>query len=687
MKRFIPTSLVFFLISVSLFATPPVLVRTSHNGPVSTMEYAPSTQILFTGGNDGFVKVWDVSDERLLETIQVDRDPVRRIALYPDGERIAVLSGTEKNNRISVWNWREGTQEFIRTINNEIILFDVSPQGSYLYFSVPELRSLRFLDGAGGRELPFMRISTGIVIWGTISKSEERVLVYVPADGTLTYYNIVTGEIAGRFSAPSGLREIHLLAQRRYAAAINETGFLTVIDLLSGDTPAEIAAGEIESLQFDGESEDILVLSTDFSGVRSWRRYTFNQDGLRRSYTLRRSIPEGIVTFLPVGREIIAGYESGSILRWLPYDNSPTVMTVDHLIPVEDIALSQNRLHLLTAQGVLTISSDGLGMSSDTIDQTSYVRERLTPVDAHAGARLIERDGMNMFIWTPSNQEEQLYRYRFYGAALPLGYELPGTLRYVGATEDHLLVITRTGVLQVYDSEGSLIYDYRGIGLLAAIETNRGIIAGQTTQGVLGSSILRLSPETGETVPIESRSKLVFELVYDQQRGRLFTLGVRESTRNEVSTVLEMHSGINFDSSRIILEVPGEHLDASLIIDSISGDIYTTLDDRGGILKWDGLRVSDMVRNPSHIPNRMKLQGNFLFTANTDGTVSIYDVHERSLVFDLTIQDLRQRIGWIATSRDGGYFTNEEILTTSEYLSKDDRAVRLMLRNGDEGQR
>ncbi len=681
MKRFVLSIGILLAFASLTNAAPPVVVRTSHAGEITDMVTSTDAGLLFTGGLDGKINVWSIHDDRLLQSIQVDRFPVQKIALYPDGERVAVFSGDGKANQISVWNWNDGTRLFVRQIDDQAIHFDVSPLGSYLFYSTPRLQSVRFLDGSSGRLLPFMQQPTGIVSWATISRSEERILTYVPSDGVLTYYDIVTGETVGRFSSTRDLTALTLLDQRRYAAAIGPAGHLAVIDLLTGQIAAESPAGEITALLFDPVSADILVLATDFSGARSWRRFAFNQDTIQRRYTPQRNVPDGITAFTTAGREIIAGTRTGTLYRWLPYESDPAEIASPILVRVEDIALSQNRLHLLTADGVISLSSDAFGLSTETLNRATYVRERTTPVTAGANARFIERDGLNMFLWTPENQDAPLQRYRFYGAALPLGFPLPGTPRYITADSESLLVINRTGVLSLYDAEGAPVFQYRGIGLQAAAITNRGIVAGQAAQGLLGTSLLRLSPQTGETVPIAADAKMVFDLEYDESRGRLFTLGVRTNANSRVSTVLQLHTGSGFDSSRVVLEVPGEQLNATMTIEEVSGDVYTTLDDRGGILRWDGLRVSELSRNPSHIPDQLRILGNFLYSANTDGTVSVFDLNRGTLVFDIVLVRAGVRTGWIAVSPDGGFFTPDDFVARSAVVSRNG-GYRLLLGDG-----
>jgi len=224
-KRLIRTMVLSFLLMPShtavIAASPPLAtIRTGHTGAIASMTLHQEGSLLYSAGEDGKLMVWDVQTGRLLQSIRADRLPIRAIAAFPGGEHVALYAGDgRREHRISVWNWTTGELEYAHVPEDEVLWMEVSPYASYLVYSVPRLRSIQILDALSGRQLPFLRQTTGIVNWLLTATGEERLLTYSASTGLITYRNIVTGSVAAEFEAPEGLKRLTLLEQRRFAAA------------------------------------------------------------------------------------------------------------------------------------------------------------------------------------------------------------------------------------------------------------------------------------------------------------------------------------------------------------------------------------------------------------------------------------------------------------------------------------
>lgn len=656
-------------------AIPYATIRSSHSAPVTVITSLGDTGYFVTAGEDGKLNVWDSETDRLLRSIRVDRLPIRLVAPYPDGRRIAIYSSDGVgSNRISVWDWEEGSRLFLRKTTQEVLSLSVSPAESYLVYTVPDIRSLVVLDAEDGDRIPFLSGTTGIIGWHLVGTSEQRVVTYNPTNGELVYRDLASGTVAGRFEAPRRLSSLTILDDRRYAAAINEDGSLVVLDLLSGSITDTVDAGDILGLSVDQSGTDLVVHTISFSGAQSIRRYGFTDGDLSQRFAQPRRIPPDVTVVLPVGRELFAGDEDGSILRWPAFESGPSTIAGNRIERVSDIFYAENRLHLLTPERVVSISSDFFGIAGADRIETSYVRHRSIPLDAGPDSRFVPTGDLDLLLWTPGgNGEEAIREFRFYATrATDLAFPYPRSLVSVDADDDSILFVSRTGRLQVLDNRtGIEEFSYLGIGLQTAILTSRGIFVGKTESGSIDSALLRLSPDTGETVPLNTDAYLVFSVYYDERRARLFTIGLRRDIGGAVSTIIEVLEGVTFQRRRTILEVDGEYLSAQIVVDPITGIAYTNLDDRGGIIRWDGTRSSELLRNPAHIPGRMIVAGDYLYSVNGDGTVSIIDRCEGVPVMDFYV--LRGSGGeWIAMQPDGAYYASSDRYADERTISVND---------------
>lgn len=667
MTRLRSITALLILIPIGLaFSVPAITVRSGHDGAVTVVDYDADRRIMYTAGMDGKLLVWDTESGRLLQSIRADQLPIRRMARYPDGRRIALLSSDGQRNSITVWDWQSGERVFLHSPDDEVLSLAVSAGESYLMYSTPAFQSVRVLDAETGRPLPFLRQDTGIVSWMVVATSEERVMTYTPASGMLTYRAIVTGRTVAEFQAPQNLELPTLLSSRRYAAARSADGALVVIDLLSGEIVSEAVAGEINQLYLDPANGDLVVDSTLYGGRRTVRRYEFDGASLRQRYATRRELPEELTALELVERGFFGGTAAGTIVSWPPYAATPRQFAGPVIERITDISTAGNGLHMLTASRLISIASDFFGLRSDEVEETEFVRESVVRLDVGPRTTFIPVDDRDVLMWTPEHPEARIHDYRIGSRTYqPVDLELPSGLIAVDAYNNELLTLSRSGSVELRNRRtGETLLDYRGRGLQTAIRTSRGVFIGKAAQGVLDSAVIRVNVQTGETVPLDTESDLVFFLDFDARRGRLFAIGIRDGA-DGITTVVEVFEGVNLDRRRSILEVPGEYLDAVLTHDPVTGTAYTTLDDRGGVLRWDGRRTTELLRNQAHIPQRLYLLGDFLYSLNRDGTVSVVDRFRGEPVVDFYVIDG----GWIAVRPDGRFFASSDRLATDRYLS------------------
>ncbi len=658
----------------SVYPIPRATLRSAHAASVTASAVTGEENLLVTAGADGKMIVWDTETDRLLRSIRIDRLPIDALAPYPDGSRIAVYSTNGAGiDRISVWDWRSGERVFLHQTTSEVLSLSVSPGGRYLTYTVPGLESLVILDARSGAQIRSRAGATGLISWHVVGTSERRVVTYTPTDGSLVYREIGSGEIAGSFQAPEQLDLLTILPSRRHAVASAPGDRLTVIDLLSGAVTDSRSVGDVIGIYQTPETEEILVHSRSSAGRHSIRRFGVQDGELELRFAQPRTIPDSVTVVRPVNRELFAGTEDGSILRWPAFESVASVMAENLIEPVSDIYFAEDRLHLLTADRVISISSDFFNHESGDRIETSFVRDRVAEINAGPESRFIADADEDLLVWMPRDLEAAVHEFRLYSSQTdPVLLPYPTSIQAVDAHDNRILLVSRAGRVQLFDRiSNEELFSYPGIGIQTAIATSRGVFVGKTDQGPIDSALLRLNPETGETVPLTTAADLVFYLYYDERRGRLYSIGLQRDSREVPRTIIEVIEGASFDRRRSIIEVTGEYLSAQVAVDSTTGLTYTNLDDRGGIVRWERARPAALIRNPAHVPERMIVAGDYLFSANADGTVSVVDRYAGTAVMDFYV--LRNTRGdWIAMQQDGGYAASSARQVNERTISVND---------------
>jgi hypothetical protein len=98
--------------------------------------------------------------------------------------------------------------------------------------------------------------------------------------------------------------------------------------------------------------------------------------------------------------------------------------------------------------------------------------------------------------------------------------------------------------------------------------------------------------------------------------------------------------------------------------------IYTTLDDRGGILRWDGIRTVALDRDLAHIPRRLFVIPEYVIALNNDGTVTALSRRTGQVQIKLGVIDSGTTGTWAAIRSDGEVFASHDFLRSPRFISE-----------------
>jgi serine/threonine protein kinase len=281
----------------------------AHNASVGSIAFAPDGRSLVSGGYDGLVKLWHISDGTLLQTMRGHRDRVTSVAFSPDGD--AVLSGSfDRTMRL----WRTSDGNALRTFQAQESVWGVAwgqgADGGRLasagksgiirlwHFNGSPLHALR---GHSNSVESLAFSSDGALL---ASASQDRsIRLWHTGDGSLARTLKSQAEVIGVAFSPDGA----LLASGGKDRLIRlwrvETG-----DLLRTFDPLPTA---IWSVSFSPDGS--LVASGSVDGtVRLWRA----SDSALLNTLPGHSDAIWSVVFAPDSSLLASGAEDGTIRLW-----------------------------------------------------------------------------------------------------------------------------------------------------------------------------------------------------------------------------------------------------------------------------------------------------------------------------------------------------------------------------------
>lgn len=267
-----------------------------HSKPVKTIAFAPDNAILasagggsWLGGGDTAIRLWRVSDGRLLHELAGHIDTVRKIAFSPSGDLLASCCSK------AVHLWRASDGKRLRTLegatgivgNNLAFSADGSKLACWLefQFKIPELENYE-------PQYSFWSISDGRYL----------LLSY---DGLLQQ-----AEFRWERTSPDG--QISASGER-IKTEQDEYWALVVKRVADGATLLELkdgATGGVEDPHFSADGRLLVASYADYA-IRLWRL----ADG-KRFAKIQLSTKANSVGFSPDGRWLGAGCEDKLVRVW-----------------------------------------------------------------------------------------------------------------------------------------------------------------------------------------------------------------------------------------------------------------------------------------------------------------------------------------------------------------------------------
>jgi WD40 repeat protein len=569
-----------------------------------------------------------------------------------------VEKGRLNSYRLTVWDWEKQSLLFSRDLEEFPLDMTFSPRGNFLAYSKTSWESMTFIDADTGRKLYYMDRGFGIVSGFAVSPSERTLMTYSPS-GSIQYREVRTGTLKTRLETVPNLSNIEFSKGLRYMAASGEDQLL-LIDLVSGKTVARYPLTNIESISINSVNNKIACYTGGFRG--SLYIFTFTGGNL-----LRQEIPkprgEAYGDLLFTEKILFAAGRGGEIYTYTSEGLPQSSFSQNKLLPITGIDFQGELMVLASENEIITFESDFF-TSSNPLALPEYLEATFHSNPLSGASGITAWDEERFILWKKVKNEK--------GKSI---FIHPRTGQYQGLYEDYsnplisldytslgLLTLQENGIVKLINPVTLTDnFEYNLFGLQDVIASNSYIMAGKNRDSGFPSSLVRINPDTGETLPLKNDTKVIYKLAYNSKEDSLLTLGLEDSGPGTNTTVLEELTGGTYQFKRTLYTYPGEDLNASVVVEPETGEVYTSLG--FSVTKIARLEGFYSFEQKERIPRDLFLHNTHLYSLNEDDSITVWGKNTGKKLMDFFI--FRDK-NWVALLSDGRYYSSSG---ADEYIS------------------
>ena len=191
------------------------VVNSGHRGAVLDIAQDPARGLLFSGGEDGTLRVWDAESRTLLRRIAVTRRMTGSVALDPAASRAAVVIADQvRSYAVEVWDWETSRRVASIPLDGAPLFVRFSQSGTYLLCGQADWKGLRIFRASDGSPVPFHPEGFGMVGFAETSKNDATLMTYQPS-GKIDYWDMAGGSLLQQRETRAGLSGIRITGDRR----------------------------------------------------------------------------------------------------------------------------------------------------------------------------------------------------------------------------------------------------------------------------------------------------------------------------------------------------------------------------------------------------------------------------------------------------------------------------------------
>ena len=531
MKKLFTLTILFLFFTNCFFAQSHISSQ-AHSGMITNLEILNSNDPFdfsyFTAGNDGFIVKW--SEDNQGEHYQISDVGIKLIAVSPNGNDIAIYASDGGSvNRVEVWDWKNLKRKFFKRYKDAITSLEFSSKGTYLIVGTATVDGAQFIRTQNWTIVDKIKANTSIVNYIQTSSTEKTCVFYSPV-GTLSYFNMQTGQLKEKLNIIRGLNQVVLYNNNIFLAGVKDDT-IYVINAFKGNTVTAIPANNPIILSNTNDSN---LYYLEYDGRNNYElKMIENMEGLTVSNpriikTLKG--PRGnsaICCGYKQNTNIVLGSLSGSIYR-IDAEPSTSIVTME-----ESTNNIYSKIHDMTPA-----PSDFYFLTSNAIFKSSYdsgVVDKMAEVHNHTN--IISYDDENVILWSKSTNNPIIM--------MNLSTKTQNTLFTPKSTlqtlklssigeKKYLIAIESNSKVCLYDFTNNQLKEiYSGTGIQDAVLTDDGnLYIGKSASTNPKSPMICVNPETYETVPLAVTGNVCYAL--STQGSVIYGINLQEDNNTYV---------------------------------------------------------------------------------------------------------------------------------------------------------
>jgi hypothetical protein len=594
------------------------IIPGGHRGAVRAALY--HEEKILSVGDDGFLEIWNLRTRAAEERFQLSPYRIESMVLRPGKPEICLAESDGLGlYRISLWNFRDKVNLFTLRFRDPVSYINYSAGGNFLIVARRGSTGLVFIHPETGEVLQSPPSLTGMVGFAATGRSERNMIVYF-SGGTLSYWDLESGEETERFQVPPNITSPVIFGNNRFFAGFDPGG-LVILDAVSGAVLDRNPDIPEDSLLYPGRNGSEFLCIAETGGPPEL--LYFSLDASRKAVIRERlSLPQRVSAAAAFNNGFALGTAGGEV--WVSSKREPPrAMTEKKQVRVLEAAVSGSVLAFIAEgdlQGFLPLDYFRLAGTDLHLGQNQGYT-RITPFPGEGE----EKDAF-LFWQTDNTRLYPALRPADPGGSPLILQDLPlrFPLRAAAVFGKKSLFLDSAGNISVMEinvpaKTSALHFSFSSIGSMdAAFADGENIILGRSALSG-NSPFLLINLITGETVPLAFPSSAGAR-VYRGLSGAVYGAAVDPGPGAPRTSIVKLD--IKNPSQAIpLVEYQGE--DTLFSLAESSGTLASTLG-AGGAALFSPRGMLNFERSPG-LPLKLVEGGSFFVVIDGDGNICWHD--------------------------------------------------------------